>query len=172
LSRSDTFEIRDGVPADAGRLTQIAYAAKAHWGYDPATIDQWAGPLTVTEDYISSNRVFVACDGSGYPVGFSSLLWDQGRCELDHMWVDPPHMGLGLGRRLFEHAVREAARAGAKWVWILSDPFAEGFYRHMGAFRIGDWPTVVTGERRIIPVMAYDIEPGAYDRYGRVDQPR
>ncbi|WP_156787144.1 GNAT family N-acetyltransferase [Thermanaerovibrio velox] len=149
------FYIRDGVPGDGPVLTRIAYAAKAHWGYDPRTIDQWAGPLTVTEEYIRENPVFVMCAPSGEPVGFSSLLWDQGRWELDHMWVDPPCMGMGLGRRLFEHAVNQARLRGASWVWILSDPFAEGFYLHMGAERIGDWHTVVDGEDRIIPVMAY-----------------
>lgn len=155
------FWIREAVPDDADRLTHIAYAAKAHWGYDAASIDQWAGPLTVTKDYITANPVFVMCDPKGFQVGFSSLLWDQGRWELDHMWVDPAYMGRGLGRRLFERAVEEARLRGADWVWILSDPFAETFYLHMGARRIGDWPTVVDGVSRIIPVMAYEIVPGA-----------
>jgi hypothetical protein len=62
--------------------------------------------------------------------------------------------------------VGEARRRGATWVWILSDPFAEGFYLHMGAKRIGDWPTVVNGEERIIPVMAYYMAPPSGDQGG------
>jgi GNAT superfamily N-acetyltransferase len=33
--------------------------------------------------------------------------------EIEHMWMQPEHMGSGIGRALFEHAKRRAEEAGA-----------------------------------------------------------
>ena len=36
------MEIRQAVPDDAPRLTEIAFAAKRHWGYDESLIELWS----------------------------------------------------------------------------------------------------------------------------------
>jgi GNAT superfamily N-acetyltransferase len=50
----------------------------------------------------------------------------------------PKRIGRGIGRALFDHAVRRAASLGAGSVRIEADPYAEGFYRRMGARWVGE----------------------------------
>ena len=43
-----TIAIRSALPADVQALSGIAAAAKAHWGYPRAWLEQWTAQLTVT----------------------------------------------------------------------------------------------------------------------------
>ena len=78
---------------------------------------------------------------------------------LEHLYVDPAALGAGHGRRLWCHMVASARACGYKQVTIHSDPHAEGFYRTMGARRIGD---VASGsiEGRRLPLMRFEVEEG------------
>lgn len=42
------------LPAEASILTDIAFAAKRHWGYPEAWIAQWRSALTITPQQIAS----------------------------------------------------------------------------------------------------------------------
>jgi GNAT superfamily N-acetyltransferase len=166
MGREDV-RIREARPEEADLLTDLAYRSKRFWGYDEETLDDWAGPLTISPEFLEANPTWVAEDEEeGRILGFCALLFDgtEGRWELDHMWVDPDAIGTGVGGMLFLHACEAAENLGAKRLWILSDPGAEGFYLHMGAERIGDWPTVVGGEPRVLPVLEIRLQPdGAED---------
>ncbi len=98
--------------------------------------------------------MYVAFSG-GEAVGFYALV--GGGLELEHLWVLPAWIGTGLGRTLFEHAMRRAAELGASLVRIESDPNAEGFYRRMGARRVGENVYELEGRERVLPVMV--VEP-------------
>ena len=77
--------------------------------------------------------------------------------DLEHLWVLPAWIGTGLGRTLFEHAVRRAQELGAMTVTIESDPNAEGFYRRMGARRRGENVYELEGGERVLPVMVVEL---------------
>ena len=66
-------------------------------------------------------------------------------------------MGTGVGRALFEDAVRRAAALGAEVVGIESDPNAEGFYRRMGARRVGEISYPIDGQRRMLPLLVVEV---------------
>lgn len=140
--------IRRAVPADAARLTQVAHAAKAHWGYAASLIALWADDLTLTPERIAAEPVFCV-EEDGRIVGLHALAPDGG--ELEHLWVDPPAMGRGLGAALFRHAVATSRALGAALLRIASDPQAEGFYLRMGAERIGEVPSTPAG--RTLPLL-------------------
>jgi GNAT superfamily N-acetyltransferase len=57
---------------------------------------------------------------------------------LDDLWVEPPSMGGGIGRALFQEAVRRAGELGATSVEWETEPNATGFYERMGARRVGE----------------------------------
>ena len=78
--------------------------------------------------------------------------------DLEHLWVLPAWIGAGLGRTLFEHAMRRAQELGARTVTIESDPSAEGFYRRMGARRAGEIVYELEGRERALPVMVVELE--------------
>lgn len=151
-----TPRIRRARAADAEALTRIAHAAKRHWGYGDGLIRLWAADLTVTEESLSEHPVYVAVRAARL-VGFYALSRDGDQFELEHMWVDPPHMGSGVGTRLFDHAAATARSLGGATLRIASDPNAEGFYRRMGAQRVGEVASSPAG--RMLPVLMFALNP-------------
>ena len=77
--------------------------------------------------------------------------------RLQHLWIDPPFIGKGLGRFLFEHARATAKNSGRHTLEIIADPNAEPFYRHMGAIRVGDEHSEILGIRRLLPKMIFQL---------------
>lgn len=158
-------QIRPARDEDAPVLTGIAQAAKRHWGYPEEWMQLWCDDLTLTPEVLAEQTVFCACDDS--ILGFYALSTTTlpntltevapeaasavTEADLEHMWVDPAHIGRGLGRRLLEHARQQARRQGARALRIVSDPNAEGFYRKAGARPVGQVASVPAG--RFLPVM-------------------
>jgi N-acetylglutamate synthase-like GNAT family acetyltransferase len=147
--------IRKAATEDAGALTRIAHDAKRHWGYPEHWIQHWQDDLTISPEFISTNDVFVAETDDGV-VGFYALILREQNAELDHMWVTPAHIGSGVGKLLFLHAMDRAAAAKVKTVGILSDPNAEPFYLKMGAHRTGESVSEIDGEPRVLPRLVVD----------------
>jgi GNAT superfamily N-acetyltransferase len=155
LNIEDTT-IRRATASDAPALTAVAHAAKRHWGYPERWIELWKDALTITPDFISNNQVYVAFV-NGEIAGFSALVVNEDEVWLEHLWVLPKHIGTGLGKTLFIHAAGVAATTGAKAMEIESDPNAEGFYKRMGAKRVGEVVSTIEGEKRVLPLLAFDL---------------
>jgi GNAT superfamily N-acetyltransferase len=151
------LRLRAAVADEAQALTKIAHDAKRHWGYPERWINLWQADLTISPDYLANNHVVVA-ESDGQIVGFYALVDRPDKVELDHMWVSPEHMGTGVGKELFFHAMQHAAGRNISEVEIVSDPNAEGFYSKMGAYRIGEMVSEVDGQPRSLPLMT--VKPG------------
>jgi GNAT superfamily N-acetyltransferase len=150
------MKILEARPGDAAALTRISFAAKRHWGYPERWIEGWQETLTITPDFVRRNEVYAAVI-EGKIVGFYALVGEVRRMELEHLWVSPEHMGAGVGRALFDHAVRRAATLGTEVVGIESDPNAEGFYRRMGASRVGEISYPMDNQERTLPLLRVDV---------------
>jgi N-acetylglutamate synthase-like GNAT family acetyltransferase len=70
--------------------------------------------------------------------------------------VAPEYIGSGVGKELFIHAMQNAARRSVSEIEIVSDPNAEGFYRKMGAHRIGESVSEIDGQPRRLPRLTVD----------------
>ena len=149
------LEVRRAAPGEADALSRIAFAAKGHWGYPGEWMERWRDALTVSPDFVDRNEVWAAVADDG-PAGFYALVGRGRVLGLEHLWVSPARMGTGVGRRLFDHAVRRAASLGAEAVEIEADPNAEGFYARMGARRVGEEVYELDGERRVLPLLVVD----------------
>jgi GNAT superfamily N-acetyltransferase len=147
-------------PDDAARLTEIAFAAKRHWGYPEPWIESWREMLTIEPEFIASHETYAAIVDRRI-VGFYALGRKESRLELLHMWVLPDCMGRGVGRSLFHHALERAKALGLRELEIESDPNAEGFYQKMGARRVGVTIKELDGQQRALPILIYDINPSA-----------
>jgi predicted N-acetyltransferase YhbS len=114
--------------------------------------------LTITVPLISANCVQVAQDSTSEVVGVvlvtpTSL---QGIAQLYGLFVDPAHWKRGIGRVLFGAAVARAKGIKAGALMITAEPSAEGFYKRMGAIRIGEGPFYFSPET-ILPSLLYVI---------------
>jgi GNAT superfamily N-acetyltransferase len=147
-------------PEDAEALTEIAHAAKRHWGYPEQWIQSWRDILTMRPEFIAANVAYSAIE-EGRAVGFYLVTNEDDGIHLDHLWIAPHAMGRGIGRALFDHAVAETRRIGHRTLKIEADPNAEGFYTRMGARRVGEAVTEIEGQRRELPLLLYELEsPG------------
>lgn len=160
-------------PGDGPALTELAIRSKAHWGYPAEWLAEWRPLLTITEELIASAPVFGARlgaprageAGSAGQLGFYVLDVTGETASLEHLWVDPPAMGRGVGRALFRHAAKRAACLGCRVLQVDSDPNAEPFYVAMGAVRVGTVPAPVVGQRRELPRLYLHLA-GAGGCYG------
>ncbi|MEV6397476.1 GNAT family N-acetyltransferase [Streptomyces sp. NPDC051907] len=127
----EAVRIRRATARDAKRLTRLVRGSRAYEGpYAPMVAGYRVGP-----DYIEAHRVFLAADDTDRLLGFYSLVLAPP--ELDLMFVADEAQGLGVGRALVEHMTGEARAAGVSGVRVVSHPPAEGFYRSVGAERVG-----------------------------------
>ncbi|MDT0541772.1 MULTISPECIES: GNAT family N-acetyltransferase [Streptomyces] len=123
--------IRGAVVHDAARLTTLIQQSSAYRGKYASIISGYR----VTADYIARHRVFMAVDASGRLLGFYALMVDPP--ELDLAFVADEAQGTGVGRLLVEHMIGQAREAGLPSVRVVAHPPAEGFYRRLGATRVG-----------------------------------
>jgi ribosomal protein S18 acetylase RimI-like enzyme len=146
--------VRRARPADAAALTRIAHAAKRHWRYPARWMRLWRDDLTVTPEAVVARPLYCAVR-DGAVVGFYGLSAERDAPEIEHLWVDPRCIGTGVGRRLFAHMMRRLRARRAVRLRIASDPNAVGFYRRMGARRIGRVPSTPRG--RYLPLLVVDL---------------
>jgi len=133
--------------------------AKAHWGYSDEVLEGWRAELAVSPQGIRARPTFVAMVGIEV-AGFYSLSPLGRSWELDHLWVLPRFMRLGVGRALLSHALETAARAGAAEVTVDADPNAEPFYLECGAVRRGAVPAPLPGQPlRARPQLTFNAKP-------------
>lgn len=141
---------------DATTLSEIAHAAKRHWGYPETWIAAWRDTLTMRAEFVTENVAYIAVENER-PVGFYVLTNEPDGPRLDHLWVLPSSMRQGIGRALFEHAATEVKRLDFPCMKIEADPNAEAFYKRMGAVRVGTSTSETCGERRELPLMEFRI---------------
>ena len=153
-------EVRPARAGEADGLTALCLRSKAHWGYDAAFMRLSARTLKVHETDIAAGRVLVAADGGDRPLGVACVLGDGEAVDLADMFVDPPAIGSGAGRLLFDASVVLARGLGARRMTILADPNAAPFYERMGARFLRNAPSdAIPG--RLLPLYEYDLTSGA-----------
>lgn len=148
------MEILRADPADAALLTEIAHAAKRHWGYPERWIESWRAILTMRPQFVAENVTYCAKEDDRI-IGFYLLTTESDGMHLDHLWISPGAMGRGVGRALFKHAAEQARNLGHRGFKIEADPNAAGFYERMGAKRIGVNITEIEGRSRELPLLLY-----------------
>ena len=150
------YDVTQATPEQAESLTQIAFAAKRYWGYPERWIELWSPILTITEEFIQEHPTYVAY-AKGRPVGFYTLSIKKDKASLEHLWVLPAYLGQGIGKALFEHAVKRCKKLGTHILEIESDPNAQGFYEYMGAKKTGELVGQVDGQPRVLPILKINL---------------
>jgi len=146
------ISIRRAAPKEAEMLTEIAIAAKRHWGYPERWMEFWKPQLTFSRAYFGENESWVA-ETDHTPIGFYTILEKAGSAWLENLWVLPEFIGKGVGKELFLHAVALARQRGYESLQLEADPNATGFYEKMGMKKVGERVSEVEGQPRVLPVM-------------------
>lgn len=152
------LRMRRALAGDSERLTQIARAAKAHWGYPEAWLTAWQPILRITPEYAERQLVYVGALADEI-VGFYALEPRDDHWSLEHFWVEPRWHGRGVGRHMYAHAVDRIRTIRPGIMVIEADPYAAGFYARMGARQTGTVPAPVDGDPgRTLPVFELEVK--------------
>jgi GNAT superfamily N-acetyltransferase len=147
---------RPARPTEATTLGEIVIRGVSHWGHDvnfpEAVADLRANGLP-TAEYVERSVVNLLEDPDGL-IGFYGLSVEPNHVELVYLFLETDRIGAGHGRRLWDHAVAEAAKRGHRLL-IKSDPRAVGFYAAMGAVP-GDEIEISPGFR--LTTFTYDLD--------------
>ncbi len=155
----EPLHLRSARPDDAGALSDLAFRSKAYWGYMPAFMEACRAELTVSEEDLAAPAFHaVLAERDGAIVGFYALS----RCgsvdvELEALFVEPAHIGRGVGRALMNHATATARAMGARTMTIQGDPHATAFYRAAGGVQVGEQESdSISG--RMLPVFRIALD--------------
>jgi GNAT superfamily N-acetyltransferase len=85
----------------------------------------------------------------GEVLGVCQIEPGSDKGTLDLLFISPTAIGKGVGQLLFEHAKDLLRARGEKVMTILSDPYAETAYLHMGAKKVGSRPSDVFKGREL-----------------------
>ncbi len=142
--------------SSAATISALAVRSKAHWGYSDDFIQAVTAELSYSETELLKHLTYLA-QIEQQTVGFYQLVaLHSSEVELEALFVEPDHIGTGIGRALFEHAVAQARRAGYQRMHIQSDPYAADFYTQQGCVQVGAKASLsIPG--RMLPLMHYDL---------------
>lgn len=161
------IEIREPHLNEAGGLWHLAMVSKQYWGYSDEFMQACRDELKVSVEKLQSHSCYYRlaydkqlCDTQSNEqkiLGFYCLeLIEDGCAEVDALFVDPEFIGIGVGRKLWDHMLELARHLKIETVKIASEPNAEAFYLKMGARRVGE---IKSGSiaNRTLPLMEVDV---------------
>ena len=158
VTASESLTIRGARPVESGLLSELAVRSKGHWGYSPEFLASCRDELVVDPSRLRDGdyRYYVA-DRDDTVVGFYAVqIVSDEICELEALFVEPKHIGSGVGRALIEHAKSTASGLGAARLIVQGDPNADRFYRAAGGRQVGERESdSIPG--RLLPLFEIDL---------------
>ncbi len=147
--------IREAQPFEADILTDIAVRSESYWGYDPDFMNNFKLKYKVTEQFIEENPTYVI-EKDGRIIGFYGMINHNNETELEYLYVEPEHIGKGIGKLLWDHFVNRCRQDGIERITLVTSPQAVGFYTKQGAVQTGEVESLVR-KGRMVPKLVYDI---------------
>jgi GNAT superfamily N-acetyltransferase len=119
-----TLHLRAARTDETALLSDLALRSKGYRGYDQAFLDACRAELTLAPQDVEAQRVTVA-ERDGRVVGFYILAGQPPHGTLEDLFVEPDHIGSGVGRALWEHVIDTARALGFEAVTLEAEPGAE-----------------------------------------------
>jgi GNAT superfamily N-acetyltransferase len=129
-------KLREPVSDELCFLTQLCLRSKAYWGYDEEFMRLCEPELSLTEADLEEDAFILAVDAEE-PIGIVQVSNGPDGCYLEKLFVEPEHMGRGIGRLLFGWATKTATDLGVNEMIVEADPGAAQFYESMGCIEVG-----------------------------------
>ena len=142
-------------------LSDISVKSKEYWNYPKQYFEIWKNELTITSEYIKDNDVFVS-EKAGKIIGYYSIVELKNNIKisdipidkglwLDHMFIVPEYIGLGFGKKMFNHLIERCEERRIVKLSILTDPNSKEFYEKMGCKYIREYSSTI--EDRTTPLV-------------------
>ena len=140
---------------DSEELTALTIRSKSYWGYPQTQIEEWREELTVTESYITENKVFKIGNEAVIMGFYSYHPLNDHDVKLEFLFITPEHIGKGLGKTLMDDFLVRAEREGFKTATLDADPHAEEFYKKQGFTIVGQLQSSI--KDRFFPILKRNI---------------
>lgn len=141
---------------DAEILTNITKKSKSHWGYSNEQIESWSSQLTITTNYIETNKIYKLVINDLVVGYYSYVILEENVVQLDNLFVLPEYIGTGLGTFLMNDFLDRCKALKFQKVVLDADPNAENFYKKHGFKTIGQIETSI--KDRFLPIMELHLD--------------
>jgi GNAT superfamily N-acetyltransferase len=136
-------------------LGDLCMRSKAIWGYDAKFMEACRAELSFDPQHLLVTEIAVAEQGNKV-IGVAQFEVVDREAHLLKLFIDPPALGHGAGKALFDWAAKAAKKMDARQLFIEADPGAAPFYRRMGARDAGLAPSgSIAG--RMLPRLILDL---------------
>jgi N-acetylglutamate synthase-like GNAT family acetyltransferase len=133
-------------PSDLEKINSLMVASKAHWGYDEAFMKKFREQDAHDAESFAGSILRLAYCGNEL-IGFFGFIGHENEIELDSFFIHPRYIGKGYGRKLWQHCLATMRELGYNSFFILTDPYATGFYSNMGCVEIAREPSTTAPGR-------------------------
>ena len=148
-------EIIKSTAEDNEILTEITKKSKAYWGYSDEQMESWSELLTITKNYIETNKVYKLVVNK-LTVGYYSYVYlNEKEVKLDNLFVMPSYIGKGFGKLLMVNFLTEIENSEVEKITLDSEPNAASFYESFGFIKVGQIETSI--KDRYLPIMELKI---------------
>jgi len=130
MSGPADLRIRPANPEERDALEALQWRASLANEGDRPHLEAHRDAIHLPLEQIERGEVFVA-EMDGRLTGFSAIMADNGRLELDGLFVEPDRWRQGIGAALVEVAAQEARRRGLAMT-VVANQAARGFYEKCG----------------------------------------
>lgn len=121
---------------DIPQLNSIITRSKTHWNYPIPYLTLALPLILLNPSWIENNEGYTLIY-EGIPIGFLGFKPGKNSIYLEHLWIDPPYIGQGHGRRAIEFLMAIGRERNIPTINLYPDPPAEGFYQRLGAVYTG-----------------------------------
>lgn len=147
---------------DLTDINELILSAKRSWNYPEHLIELWKPDMFISSDTLDEQEFWIARNETEELVYVYSISQQtKAVYELNDCWVAPQFKGQGYGKDLFTHLLQTLSCKNAETLVIVSDPNAEGFYKRMGASKVGEHTSKPEG--RMLPVLELQLKADNID---------
>jgi GNAT superfamily N-acetyltransferase len=145
--------------AEANAIRDLIVRSMGHWDHRLGYLEEARELMTLSGEDLERDEAWVILV-RGAVGGFYRLSRDDASAaEIEEFHLEPPLIGRGIGRRMFEHASDRARKMGARQLVWTTDANSLGFYLRMRGEITGTEPSGIEGDEPLT-AMRLDLRVG------------
>lgn len=141
-----TITFRRAHSGEAEAVREIVTRSMAHWDRSPAYLAQARELMSLSAEDLERDESWLVLAGAAVAGFYRISRVGAAVAEIEEFHLEPPMIGRGVGRRMFEHACEQARQMGARELIWSTDGHALGFYLRMGGQVTGTEPSGIAGD--------------------------